>query len=120
MVEITCKFLQKRLDDMLYVGLTENHKESATMFANVVGTQAISQFTSSRSHGDHAANNNSGQFRSTLFHRIDVLATNIPFLFYGYHVTVNGGMNISLNTLSRRSAIHFFFLFIFVLDGVSY
>lgn len=47
---------------MLYVGLTDNHKESATMFANVVGTQAISQFTGSTSHGDHAAKNNSGQF----------------------------------------------------------
>jgi hypothetical protein len=28
---------------MLYVGLTEEHKESATMFANVVGAQVISQ-----------------------------------------------------------------------------
>ncbi|XP_016465979.2 protein-tyrosine sulfotransferase-like [Nicotiana tabacum] len=60
------KVAKKRLDDMLYVGLTENHKESATMFANVVGTQAISQFTSSRSHGDHAANNNSEQRSSLL------------------------------------------------------
>lgn len=54
------KFLQKRLDNMLYVGLTENHKESATMFANVVGTQAISQFTGSTSHEDHTAKNSSG------------------------------------------------------------
>ncbi|KAG9139343.1 hypothetical protein Leryth_011324 [Lithospermum erythrorhizon] len=36
---------KKRLDDMLYVGLTEYHKESASMFADVVGAQAISQFT---------------------------------------------------------------------------
>lgn len=49
---------------MLYVGLTDNHKESATMFANLVGTQAISQFTGSTSHGDHTAKNSSGQFRS--------------------------------------------------------
>lgn len=28
---------------MLYVGLTEEHKESATMFANFVGAQVISQ-----------------------------------------------------------------------------
>ena len=28
---------------MLYVGLTEEHKESASMFANVVGAQVISQ-----------------------------------------------------------------------------
>ncbi|KAI9077851.1 hypothetical protein K1719_040197 [Acacia pycnantha] len=34
---------KKRLDDMLYVGLTEEHKESASMFANVVGAQVISQ-----------------------------------------------------------------------------
>ncbi|XP_068663444.1 protein-tyrosine sulfotransferase-like [Aristolochia californica] len=33
---------KKRLDDMLYVGLTEEHKESATMFANMVGTQVLS------------------------------------------------------------------------------
>ncbi|GJT06444.1 protein-tyrosine sulfotransferase-like protein isoform X3 [Tanacetum coccineum] len=35
---------QKRLDAMLYVGLTEDHRESATMFANLVGAQVISQF----------------------------------------------------------------------------
>lgn len=34
---------KKRLDDMLYVGLTEDHKGSATMFANVVGGQVLSQ-----------------------------------------------------------------------------
>nr|KAJ0220851.1 hypothetical protein LSAT_V11C200086390 [Lactuca sativa] len=34
---------KRRLDDMLYVGLTEEHKESATMFANFVGAQVISQ-----------------------------------------------------------------------------
>ncbi|KAF7823389.1 protein-tyrosine sulfotransferase [Senna tora] len=34
---------KKRLDDMLYIGLTEEHRESATMFANVVGAQVISQ-----------------------------------------------------------------------------
>lgn len=28
---------------MLYVGVTEEHRESATMFANVVGAQVISQ-----------------------------------------------------------------------------
>lgn len=42
-----CGFLQRRLDDMLYVGITEDHKESATMFANVVGAQVISQLTES-------------------------------------------------------------------------
>nr|GEW23446.1 protein-tyrosine sulfotransferase-like [Tanacetum cinerariifolium] len=34
---------KKRLDAMLYVGLTEDHRESATMFANLVGAQVISQ-----------------------------------------------------------------------------
>ncbi|CAM8886362.1 unnamed protein product [Rhodiola kirilowii] len=34
---------KRRLDDMLYVGLTEDHKESATMFGDVVGSQVISQ-----------------------------------------------------------------------------
>ncbi|KAM0005256.1 putative protein-tyrosine sulfotransferase [Helianthus debilis subsp. tardiflorus] len=42
---------KKRLDDMLYVGITEDHRESATMFANVVGAQVISQLMTS------AANN---------------------------------------------------------------
>ncbi|XVF46327.1 hypothetical protein PTKIN_Ptkin03bG0018400 [Pterospermum kingtungense] len=38
---------KKRLDNMLYVGLTEEHRESATMFANVVGAQVISQLVES-------------------------------------------------------------------------
>lgn len=38
---------KRRLDKMLYVGLTENHKESATMFANIVGAQVISQLQKS-------------------------------------------------------------------------
>ncbi|XP_071690360.1 protein-tyrosine sulfotransferase-like isoform X2 [Rutidosis leptorrhynchoides] len=38
---------KKRLDDMLYVGITEDHRESATMFANVVGAQVISQLMAS-------------------------------------------------------------------------
>ncbi|KAI3696952.1 hypothetical protein L6452_29607 [Arctium lappa] len=37
------KVAKKRLDNMLYVGITEDHRESATMFANVVGAQVISQ-----------------------------------------------------------------------------
>ncbi|KAL0370078.1 UNVERIFIED_CONTAM: Protein-tyrosine sulfotransferase [Sesamum angustifolium] len=43
---------KKRLDNMLYVGLTENHRGSATMFANVVGEQVISKHTTSRSSTD--------------------------------------------------------------------
>ncbi|KAI3748240.1 hypothetical protein L6452_11197 [Arctium lappa] len=38
---------KRRLDDMLYVGLTEDHRESATMFANLVGAQVISQLVAS-------------------------------------------------------------------------
>lgn len=53
--------LQKRLDNMLYVGLTEEHRESATMFANVVGAQVISQLGVSNSSGESAANRKSGQ-----------------------------------------------------------
>ncbi|MQL95637.1 hypothetical protein Taro_028312 [Colocasia esculenta] len=34
---------KKRLDNMLYVGLTEEHKRSATMFANIIGAQVLSQ-----------------------------------------------------------------------------
>ncbi|KAL6204846.1 hypothetical protein ACLB2K_022113 [Fragaria x ananassa] len=53
---------KKRLDDMLYVGLTEEHRESATMFANVVGAQVIAQLRGSNSSGEiNAANNKSEQ-----------------------------------------------------------
>ncbi|KAI4373533.1 hypothetical protein MLD38_011652 [Melastoma candidum] len=38
---------KRRLTEMLYVGLTEEHRESATMFANVVGAQVISQLRGS-------------------------------------------------------------------------
>lgn len=40
---------KRRLDNMLYVGITEDHRESATMFANVVGAQVISQLVASNS-----------------------------------------------------------------------
>ncbi|XP_010253702.1 PREDICTED: protein-tyrosine sulfotransferase isoform X2 [Nelumbo nucifera] len=42
--EYVLEVAKKRLDDMLYIGLTEDHRESATMFANVVGEQVLSQF----------------------------------------------------------------------------
>lgn len=32
---------------MLYVGLTEEHRESASLFANVVGSQLLSQLVPS-------------------------------------------------------------------------
>ncbi|MCL7042498.1 hypothetical protein MKW94_022793 [Papaver nudicaule] len=40
---------KKRLDNMLYVGLTEQHKESATIFADVVGKQVFLQLQALRS-----------------------------------------------------------------------
>ncbi|KZV35170.1 protein-tyrosine sulfotransferase-like [Dorcoceras hygrometricum] len=58
------KVAKKRLDGMLYIGLTENHRESATMFANVVGAQVISQHLASSST-DVASNDDSEQ-RSSL------------------------------------------------------
>ncbi|KAL0460188.1 UNVERIFIED_CONTAM: Protein-tyrosine sulfotransferase [Sesamum latifolium] len=46
---------------MLYVGLTENHRESATMFANIVGAQVITQHTISSSSSGVATNDHSEQ-----------------------------------------------------------
>ncbi|XP_074303526.1 protein-tyrosine sulfotransferase-like isoform X2 [Silene latifolia] len=48
---------KRRLDHMLYVGLTEDHKESATAFAHVVGAQVISQLVGSNSSMGHLATN---------------------------------------------------------------
>ncbi|CAI9761520.1 unnamed protein product [Fraxinus pennsylvanica] len=52
---------KKRLDDMLFVGFTENHNESASMFANVVGAQVISQLSTLSSNRDVANNSDSEQ-----------------------------------------------------------
>ena len=35
--------MQRRLDAMLYIGLTEKHQESATMFVSLVGDQVSVQ-----------------------------------------------------------------------------
>lgn len=40
---------------MLFVGLTEDHRGSATMFANVVGAQMISQLRSTNPAAQTAA-----------------------------------------------------------------
>lgn len=48
---------KRRLDNMLYVGLTEDHKGSATAFAHVVGAQVISQLVGSNSSMNHEAKN---------------------------------------------------------------
>ncbi|KAG8655239.1 protein-tyrosine sulfotransferase isoform X4 [Manihot esculenta] len=55
---------KKRLDEMLYVGLTEDHRESATMFANVVGAQVISQALALNSSEETAADSKSEQSSS--------------------------------------------------------
>ncbi|KAF2617969.1 hypothetical protein F2Q68_00038496 [Brassica cretica] len=41
--ELVLQVAKRRLDSMLYVGLTEEHRESASLFANVVGSQVLSQ-----------------------------------------------------------------------------
>ncbi|WJX50221.1 protein-tyrosine sulfotransferase [Trifolium repens] len=53
---------KKRLDNMLYVGLTEEHRESATMFANVVGSQVISQLNSPNTSLDIIENTEQSSF----------------------------------------------------------
>ncbi|KAK7257701.1 hypothetical protein RIF29_31864 [Crotalaria pallida] len=53
---------KKRLDDMLYVGLTEEHRESATMFANVVGAQVISQLNAPNGNLDNVDNTEQRSF----------------------------------------------------------
>ncbi|PIN07654.1 Protein-tyrosine sulfotransferase, partial [Handroanthus impetiginosus] len=60
--EYVLEVAKKRLDGMLYVGLTENHKESATMFANIVGAQVISKHTIS----SLSADNKDSEQRSSL------------------------------------------------------
>ncbi|XWS28977.1 hypothetical protein CRYUN_Cryun25bG0117300 [Craigia yunnanensis] len=55
---------KKRLDNMLYVGLTEDHRQSATMFSNVVGAKVISQLVESNAIGEGAAVNKSEQSTS--------------------------------------------------------
>ncbi|KAK4607065.1 hypothetical protein RGQ29_001043 [Quercus rubra] len=51
---------------MLYVGLTEEHKESATVFANVVGAQVISQLRASNTSMKSVSNKKSEQSPSIL------------------------------------------------------
>ncbi|AQK80491.1 Protein-tyrosine sulfotransferase [Zea mays] len=40
---IVLEVAKNRLDQMLYVGLTEDHEESARLFAHMVGAQVLSQ-----------------------------------------------------------------------------
>lgn len=45
---------------MLYLGLTEDHKKSATMFANMVGAQVLSQSEALNSNMEQEASNTTG------------------------------------------------------------
>lgn len=58
---------------MLYVGLTEDHRESATMFANIVGAQVISQALAWNSGIDRAADNGSGKHERYSFPFLNVV-----------------------------------------------
>jgi len=46
---------------MLYVGLTEDHKESATIFANMVGAQVLSQLEALGSPPEQEASSKTGK-----------------------------------------------------------
>ncbi|RRT79900.1 hypothetical protein B296_00024680 [Ensete ventricosum] len=52
--------LQRRLNHMLYIGLTEEHKKSATMFAKLVGAQVLSQSEALNSDFKQAISNETG------------------------------------------------------------
>ncbi|KAG6491175.1 hypothetical protein ZIOFF_052508 [Zingiber officinale] len=54
-----------RLDHMLYVGLTEEHKKSANMFAEVVGAQVISQSEALSSTEQETTNKTEPRFSSS-------------------------------------------------------
>ncbi|KAI8524030.1 hypothetical protein RHMOL_Rhmol13G0117800 [Rhododendron molle] len=67
--EYVLEVAKKRLDNMLYVGLTEDHRESATMFANVVGAQVISQKIASNYGKDPVDNDISEESSSPEYHQ---------------------------------------------------
>ncbi|XP_043702624.1 protein-tyrosine sulfotransferase-like isoform X2 [Telopea speciosissima] len=78
--EYVLEVAKKRLDNMLYVGLTEDHRESATMFANVVGLQVISQLQALSSSMEQADKNTSDMNSSFQNYQPDsnyLLATDI-------------------------------------------
>ncbi|KAG0484537.1 hypothetical protein HPP92_008439 [Vanilla planifolia] len=52
---------KNRLDRMLYIGLTEDHKGSATIFANMVGSQVLSQSQALNMHSDKFSANETGK-----------------------------------------------------------
>ncbi|KAI3849704.1 hypothetical protein MKW98_026618 [Papaver atlanticum] len=61
---------KKRLDNMLYVGLTEHHKESATIFADVVGKQVFSQLQALSSNFTRTTSNKTETTSSSMDSKI--------------------------------------------------
>ncbi|KAI3959877.1 hypothetical protein MKW92_023799 [Papaver armeniacum] len=61
---------KKRLDNMLYVGLTEHHKESATIFADVVGKQVFSQLQAFSSNFTRTTSNKTEATSSSMDSKI--------------------------------------------------
>ncbi|XP_017254257.1 protein-tyrosine sulfotransferase isoform X1 [Daucus carota subsp. sativus] len=60
---------KKRLDNMLFVGLTEKHKESATLFSHVVGAQAVSQLMALNSTAEQTTDSDSDSESDTSLHQ---------------------------------------------------
>jgi len=56
---------KRRLDNMLFVGLTEEHRKSAIMFSNMAVTQVISQSESSSASSSDSGNSPSGGSNNT-------------------------------------------------------
>ncbi|XP_019056478.1 PREDICTED: protein-tyrosine sulfotransferase isoform X2 [Tarenaya hassleriana] len=53
--ETVLQVAKRRLDTMLYVGLTEEHRESASLFAEVVGSQVLSRVVLNNATAKHKA-----------------------------------------------------------------
>ncbi|KAL8146322.1 protein-tyrosine sulfotransferase-like [Apium graveolens] len=82
---------KKRLDNMLYVGLTESHNESASLFANLVGAQVISQLLKSNSSIERAANNESDSHHASSHQNISshLKAIEVPYVNSTQEITKN-------------------------------
>lgn len=76
---------------MLYVGLTEEHKESATMFANVVGMQMLSLLQALSSSSEQERSNRTGgsyPLNHNHYHRL-VLILVTEFLSVKPHANIS-------------------------------
>lgn len=95
---------KKRLDDMLYVGITENHKGSASMFADVVGAQVISQFTP-----PSVTRSNSSLQEPSKSHSIEKVTTGKLIKAYQSCITPlrNTQTDRRINSLKKISPVNF-------------